>query len=144
LATLQPKYNLIHRDAESEVFPFCQQHQIGTLVYSPLERGLLGGLYRPGQTFEDSRARHPYFQGDAFRSLLEGLEKLRPLADGCGLTIAQFAIRWVLTHPGVTCAILGVKATRHLDAAPGAEGVLSQEVWHRAAEIMGEARSAVT
>ncbi len=139
LATLQPKYNLLHREVEKEIFPYCQEHNIGTLVYSPLERGLLGGLYTPGQTFADSRGKNPQFQGKRFESLLAGLEQLRPLAAECGLTIAQFTLRWVLTHPGVSCAILGVKAARHLDASPAADGVLPQDVWHRAAEIMQEA-----
>ena len=139
LATLQPKYNLLDREAEASVFPYCLEHQIGTLVYSPLERGLLGGHCHPGQEFMDSRARNPLFQGKRFEGLLKGIDQLRPLAEEVGLTVAQFALRWTLTHPAVTCAILGVKSARHLAAAPAAEDALPQDVWHLAARIMEKA-----
>lgn len=140
LATLQPKYNLLDRGVEKAVFPFCLEHGIGTLVYSPLERGLLGGLYTANQEFQDSRARSPLFQGKTFQAIRKGLEDLRALAHESGLTIAQFTVRWVLTHPAVTCAILGVKKPSHLEATAAAEGILPQDVWHRAAEIMEAAR----
>ncbi len=143
ISTLQPKYNLLHREAEQEALPYCMEQKIGTLIYSPLERGLLGGLYQPGQTFEDSRAQNPLFKGKAFEAMLHGIDRLRPLAEECGLTVAQFSVRWVLTHPGVTCAILGVKAPAHLTAAPAADGVLPQQIWHQAADIMAEAQAAL-
>lgn len=141
ISTLQPKYSLLSREIERQELPCCMEHRIGTLAYSPLARGLLSGNYQPGQAFSDQRANDPLFQGKTFTSILEGIEELRPLAMECGLTIAQFAIRWVLTHPGISVAIIGVKKAQHLDIAAAADGLLSQETWHRAAEIMADALS---
>jgi len=139
ISTLQPKYSLLARDIEKQELPCCMERNIGTLVYSPLARGLLGGHYRPGQVFTDQRKASPLFHGSGFEAVLEGIERLRPLADACGLSVAQFAVRWVLTHPGVTCAIVGIKNRRHLDITPAADSSLPQETWHAAAEIMSEA-----
>ncbi len=144
LSTLQPKYSLLARGIEKRELPFCMEHGIGTLVYSPLARGLLGGRYKPGQAFTDQRQREPLFRGAAFEAILRGVARLQPLADACGLTVAQFAIRWVLTHPGVTCAIVGIKNPGHLEIAPAADAGLPQEIWHQAAEIMEEAASEAT
>ncbi len=141
ISSLQPKYSLLSREIEKQELPCCMEHRIGTLVYSPLARGLLGGKYKSGQTFNDQRASEMLFQGPAFEAILEGVNELRLLAEASGLSVAQFAIRWVLTHPGVTSAIVGIKSRPHLDIASAADGVLSQEIWHRAAEIMENAKA---
>ncbi len=143
LACLQPKYNLLEREAEAQVLPYCLAERLAVIVYSPLCRGLLSGKYRRDQSFADSRAKHHYFQPPLFGRILDALDSLRPLAESHGLSIPQLAVRWVLTHPAVTCAIVGVKHSGHIAGiAPAADGILAPDEWHHAAGVLERARSA--
>lgn len=139
---LQPLYNLLDRDVEAHELPLCLEQRIGVIAYSPLARGLLAGRYNPDQQFDDHRAGAWRFKGRAFERLLAGIDKLRPLAEANGLTVAQFAVRWVLTHPAITSAIVGVKKPEHImSIAPAADGTLSIPEWHEAAAIIAEAQA---
>ncbi len=84
--SLQPQYNLFHREAEAELFPLCQEHGIGVVAYSPLASGLLGGRYTSDQTFEegDWRATHPDFTGEGLARNLVRVERLRAIAQRFG------------------------------------------------------------
>lgn len=140
IATLQPRYNLLHREAEARELPFCLEHGLGVLVYSPLERGLLIDRPRP-ERFGDHRDQDPWFQPASYERIRRGLAELRPIAERHGLTLPQLAVRWVLTHPAVTCAIVGIKSPEHLDGiTPAATGSLPSHDWHEAASIMARAR----
>ncbi|MCS7049769.1 MAG: aldo/keto reductase [Verrucomicrobiae bacterium] len=140
ISTLQPCYSLLRRDAEAREFPFCLEHGIGTLVYSPLERGLLTERPRP-ERFGDHRDNDPWFQRAVYDRIRQGVTELKPIAQRHGLSIAQLAVRWVLTHPAVTCAIVGIKSAEHLESIlPAADGVLPSADWHEAANVMGQAR----
>lgn len=142
IACLQPKYNLLEREAEAQVFPYCLAEGIAAIVYSPLCRGLLTGKYARDATFADSRAKLHFFQPPEFARILDALDSLRPLAERNGLTVAQLAIRWILTHPAVTCAIVGVKTREHIAGiAAAADGALAPDEWHRVAGVMERARS---
>jgi hypothetical protein len=141
--SLQPHYNLLFRDAEPHELPFCLENQIGVIPYSPLYRGLLAGKYGPNQRFEDHRGGLPLFTGKLFPSIVNALEELRPMAEEQGLSLAQFAVRWVLTHPAVTSAIVGIKQPEHITSiVAAADGTLPGAVWHKAAEILQKARNA--
>ncbi len=138
---LQPLYNLIDRAAEEHEFPLCLEERIGVITYSSLARGLLTGKYSPDQVFEDSRANNPRFKGEKFQKMLEAVNSLQPVADKYGITIPQLAVRWILTHPAVTSAIVGVKKPDHIESiAPAAEGVLSARDWWKAANVIAGAR----
>jgi aryl-alcohol dehydrogenase-like predicted oxidoreductase len=113
------------------------------IAYSPLYRGLLAGKHTPGKKLGDSRDGNPLFGAKALARLHEGLAELKPLADAEGLTLAQFAVRWVTTQPALTCAIVGVKRPEHLEGIVKAvEGALPQEAWHKAASVMAAAKKA--
>jgi aryl-alcohol dehydrogenase-like predicted oxidoreductase len=141
LASLQPHYNLLFREVEARELPYCLENRIGVIPYSTLYRGLLAGKYQRGQTFTDHRASLPLFQGQAFERVLEGLEQLKPFADELGLSIAQFSIRWLLTQPSITSALVGVKRPEHIEGiAAAAEDILPNDIWHRAAEVMAKAK----
>lgn len=149
IETLQPPYSLLNREIERHELPHCLGKRIGTLVFSPLFRGLLSGKYGKDDTFDDFRKSDPLFHGPGFHRILEGINELQPIAERHGLSIAQLAIRWVLTHPAVTCAILGVKKPEHIETIlPAAEDALPHADWHAAAGIMNkalrEARAAAT
>ncbi len=123
----QPPYSILTREAEREIFPVCEAHGFGAIVWSPLEGGWLAGRYRKGQAVpEDSRARNPTEFG-AFLAprfdmtaawaprRLDIIEELVHLADEVGVPLARYATAWVLRNPAVTSAIVGVREMRHLE-----------------------------
>ena len=139
---LQPPYSLLARGIEERELPHCLDQRIGVIAYSPLFRGLLTGKYQPDHQFGDSRAKAPYFTGKPFARLLEGIGELAPFAEKHGLTIPQLAIRWVLTHPALTSAIVGIKNADHVATiTKAAEAVLPVEDWHRAAAVIARAKA---
>lgn len=138
--TLQPKYSLLDRGPEAREFPFCLERKIGVLAYSPLERGLLSGRITTGSRFPDARARSERFSPASLKRLVPRLEKVARLADSLGLTLPQFAIRWLLTHPAVTVALIGTKKPEHVSTLTGAaDAMLPPAVWHEAAACVAGA-----
>ncbi len=141
VASLQPHYNLLAREVEDRELPYCLQHRIGVIPYSPLYRGLLTGKYARDHVFKDSRGEYDLYTGGAFPRMLEALDETAKIAEGLGLSMAQLAIRWVLTNPAVTSAIVGIKTPEHIESiVPAAEGTLPIPVWHRAGNILGKAK----
>ncbi|MGH3095646.1 MAG: aldo/keto reductase family protein [Streptosporangiales bacterium] len=108
----QPQYSMLWRVIEAEVMPTCEELGIGQIVWSPIAQGVLTGKYAPGgQHPAGSRASDTtsaYFMGNVLRDeILERVQRLRPLADKAGLTMAQLAIAWVLQRENVSAAIIG-------------------------------------
>ncbi len=132
LASLQPLYNLVARDIEEHELPWCLQHGVGVIPYSPLHRGLLTGKYSADQEFTDDRKNVKLFQGAAFRHMLSALDECKTAAEELGLTMPQLAIRWLLTHPAVTSPIVGIKTPEMVTSIVPAVGEpLPMEVWHK-------------
>jgi len=117
---LQPRYNLLDREAENDLFPYCMANRIGVMTYSSLQYGLLTGKFKGDETFDDVRAATPAFQGEAFRKNVEKVDQLRPIAQRLGKTVTQLALRAILEHPAVGCAIVGIKSPGHIEEAAGA------------------------
>ncbi|MEW6048293.1 MAG: aldo/keto reductase, partial [Bacillota bacterium] len=135
----QPPYSLLDRGIEGSVLPYCREHGIAVLVYSPLARGLLTGKFTQSATFPpgDSRAEEPRFQGEQLRRNLQKVEKLKVLAAELGKTVAQLAVRWVLDQPGVTVALWGARRPGQIAEAAGVAGwTLTPEVLQRIEAIM--------
>jgi aryl-alcohol dehydrogenase-like predicted oxidoreductase len=111
IASLQPPYSLIQRKIEAEILPFCRQNNIGVIVYSPLERGLLTGKVTPDRQFAkgDHRATHKYFTVENRKRVLAALEKVRPIAEKHKVSFAQLAINWTIHEPGITAALVGAR-----------------------------------
>ncbi len=111
LVSDQVPYSMVKRDIEKEVVPFCLQHQLSILAYSPLERGLLTGKMRPGHKFAegDHRAGLWYFRDENLRRTNEFLEKIKPLAEKKGATLGQLVLRWTVEQPGITVALAGAR-----------------------------------
>lgn len=132
----RPPYSILDRGIEREVLPVCERYGIGTMVWSPLAKGLLTGRYRKGQVPPDS-LRVKYFprQMSDERSL-EAIEQLIVLANEAGLSLTHMAMAFVIAHPGVTSAILGPRTMQHLDdVLAGADVRLSDDVLDRIDQI---------
>src|SRR5436853_1572729 len=133
----QPQYSLLHRVPEREVIPLCRTNGISQIVWSPLAQGALTGKYRPGQAPPaDSRAASAYMGSmmDRWRDddVLEAVERLRSIADGLGITMAQLALAWVLREDNVAAAIIGASRPEQVEENAGASGVELDESTLRA------------
>jgi len=140
IASLQPPYNLFRRGIETDILPFCREHGIGVIVYSPLAKGLLTGKFKGDETFpeNDVRRHNPQFHGEEFEKNAAMVERLRPIAEKYGKTRAQLAIRWILEQPGISAAIVGAKRPSQVEDNAGASGWrLSEEDMAEMAEIFG-------
>src|SRR3954469_1638996 len=111
LHSLQPPYSLIQRKIEKEILPFCREFNIGVIVYSPMERGLLAGAVPPDRVFppDDHRSKHKFFTVENRKRVMSGLEKIKPIADKHKASYAQTVINWTIHEPGITAAIVGAR-----------------------------------
>jgi aryl-alcohol dehydrogenase-like predicted oxidoreductase len=123
---VQPLYNIVNRDPEVELFPTCQEHGLGVMVYSPLARGVLAGKYLPGKEAPpdsragrgDQRIRNTELRDES----LEVAQQIKPLAERHGKTMTQFSLNWVVANPIVTAAIVGPRTMEHLEDNLGCLG----------------------
>jgi len=141
--TLQPPYNLFHREIEKEILPYAAAHDVGVLVYGPLAHGLLSGRLGPNPTFPpgDWRALSDDFHGEVFERNLSVVSGLQRFArDELGLSLGQLAVAWTLANPAVDVAIVGTRNPAHVDEALVAAFVdLDTDVMRRIEEIMRHA-----
>ena len=124
----QPQYSLLWRRPEREVFDLCRRNGISQIVYSPLAQGVLTGKYRPGERpGTDTRAASDEMGWAMGKFLsdrvLEGVERLRPIADGLGLTLAQLSLAWILREENVASAIVGASRPEQVEANASASGI---------------------
>jgi aryl-alcohol dehydrogenase-like predicted oxidoreductase len=139
----QPQYNMIWRVIESEVIPLCEQEGVGQVVFSPIAQGVLTGKYQPGSAPPPgSRATDPsgsgFIQNFLTEALLLRVQELRPLAEQAGLTLAQFAVAWVLQNPNVSAAIVGASRPEQVRENVKASGVrLDPDLMRRIDDVLG-------
>ena len=109
--SFQPPYSLFWRHVEKDTMSYCQANNVTILAYSPMAQGILTGKFGAQHRFEkgDHRAGHRLFQPDMLARVQQALEHLRPIAERQGVTLAQLALAWVISHPG-TCAIAGARS----------------------------------
>jgi aryl-alcohol dehydrogenase-like predicted oxidoreductase len=115
--SLQPRYNLLDRDVEAAILPYCERQGIGVLAHSPLAKGLLTGRYRAGHVFppDDERSQMKAFQGNEFQRVLTRTDALAGWAKARGHSMLDLAIAWVLSHPAVTVCLCGAKSPEQVD-----------------------------
>ena len=120
----QPPYDMLRRDAEEELLPYCAANDVGVIVYSPLHQGLLTGKVTMDRTFNegDKRSDRPWFQPNNRKRVLEFLDKVRPIAEAHGKTLAQLAVNWCLCQEGITCAIVGARRADQVEENAGGAG----------------------
>jgi len=125
----QPQYSMLWRVIESEVIPVSQREGIGQIVWSPVAQGVLTGKYLPGKKAPagsratDKRGGANMISRWMNNDVLEAVQRLKPIADGVGLTLSQLAIAWVLQNPNVSSAIIGASKPAQLKENVKASGV---------------------
>lgn len=123
LVSDQVPYSMIKREIEKETVPYCIDHHLSILAYSPLERGLLTGKMKPGHQFEegDHRVNLYYFKEENIKRTNSFLEKIKPLADDKNISLSQLVLRWTVEQKGIIVALAGARnaaqATQNAKAA---------------------------
>jgi len=122
--TLQPPFSAIRREAAADLLPWCAQNQVGVIVYSPMQSGLLSGNFSAERAAAlpaaDWRARHVEFTAPNLARNLELADALKPIAERHGTTVGAVAVAWTLAWPGVTGAIVGGRSPGQVDGWLGA------------------------
>lgn len=125
--TFQPQLNLLVRDALADTIPWCEQHGTAVIVYSPMRSGLLSGRFTAERAAalpdDDWRSSADDFQPPKLDANLAFVERMKPIAERLGITVAELAIAWTLAWPGVTGAIVGARTAAQVDGWIGAAGV---------------------
>jgi aryl-alcohol dehydrogenase-like predicted oxidoreductase len=140
LHTLQPPYNMFERDIESKTLPYVQDHNMTTISYGSLCRGLLSGKMSTNREFEgdDLRNNDPKFQQPRFKQYLNAVQELEQLAENrFGKSVLQLAIRWVLDQPGSGIALMGGRRPDQLNPVDGVENFkIDEQTMHDIDEIL--------
>jgi aryl-alcohol dehydrogenase-like predicted oxidoreductase len=145
LVSNQPQYSMLWRVIEAEVVPTCRELGIGQVVWSPVAQGVLTGKYRPGQAPpRGSRATDASGGADMIRrwlrdEVLEPVQRLRPIAEDAGLSMAALAVAWVLQNDNVSAAIIGASRPEQVTDNVKASGVgLGADAMARIDQIVGD------
>ena len=140
----QPQYSMLWRGPERDVIPASRELGISQIVWSPLAQGVLTGKYKPGEPPpEGTRATSASMGGCMDRAhdqeLLERVQRLRPIAEELGLSMAQLALVWVLREENVASAIIGASRPEQVEDNAGASGAqLDVEMQLQIDEILGD------
>ena len=117
--TLQPPYSLIDRDVESDVLPWCEEHDVGVIVYSPMASGMLTGRMTreriEGLPADDWRSKSDTFREPQLSRNLELVERLQRVAERHGVEPGAVAVAWTLRNPAVDGAITGFRRPDQVD-----------------------------
>ncbi|MGI8314121.1 aldo/keto reductase [Halobacillus mangrovi] len=138
--TLQPPYNLFEREIEDKTLPYTQEHDITTVSYGSLCRGMLSGKMSSDREFEgdDLRNNDPKFQQPRFKQYLNAVHELDQLAQNrYGKRVLHLALRWVLDQPGSGIALMGGRRPGQLDPVEEVEDFkIDEKTMHDIDEIL--------
>jgi len=137
----QPQYSLVWREPEEQVIPLSAENGISQIVWSPLGQGVLSGKYDPDKPPPPgTRATSDQMGGFISRlmqpELLRAVQQLKPIAEEAGLTLAQFALAWVLREPNVASAIIGASRPEQVLENAHASGVIVETHLFQQAEAI--------
>ena len=143
--SIQPRYNLLYREIETELLPYARANQLAVIVYNPIAGGLLSGKYRAGETPREGTRfalagagriyQHRYWDD----AQLAACEQLAKEAEARGVALTSVAVAWTLAQPGITSAIIGASRPDQLDATLAGATLtldaglskLCEEIWWR-------------
>jgi aryl-alcohol dehydrogenase-like predicted oxidoreductase len=136
VASLQPPYSMLRREAETELLPYCRSNGIGIIVYSPMQAGLLTGKFNKERVAalpeDDWRKTSSHFREPELSRNLRLVEGLKAIAARRGGSAAELAIAWVLRRPEVTAAIVGGRRPQQVEQTAAAAD------WELTAEEIAE------
>jgi len=121
--SVQPRYNLLYREIETELLPLCRAEGLGVLVYNPLAGGFLSGKYQRGESpregtrFTLGSAAQRYQDRYWHTAQFEAVERLRKETERRSLDVVGVALAWVLAQPGISSAIIGASRPDQLEAS---------------------------
>jgi len=113
--TVQVIYNVFDQSPEEELFPACQEHDVGVIVRVPFDEGALTGRIAPDTTFDEDDFRNDYFRGDRKEQVYE---RVQAIVSELGVTqdeVAEVALRYILSHPAVSTVIPGMRSVRNVE-----------------------------
>ncbi len=124
VASLQPPYSMLRREAETDLLPYCRANGIGVIVYSPMQAGLLAGKFSKERVAalpeDDWRKTSSHFKEPELSRNLALVEGLSDIAARRGRSAAELAIAWVLRRPEVTAAIVGGRRPEQVEETAAA------------------------
>lgn len=145
--SVQPRYNLLFREAERELFPLCAQENVAVIPYNPLAGGFLTGKHRPGPPTEGTRFtlgwggtryQERYWNDRMFRAV----DELRNIAHEAEVSLTQLAVSWVLANDVITSPIIGASRPEQLrDVVSAVTNPLDVDVVHRLNTLTTEFRT---
>jgi aryl-alcohol dehydrogenase-like predicted oxidoreductase len=122
--SLQPPYSMLRPEIEQDVLPYCLEHNIGVIPYSPMQSGLLTGKMTRERIASlpqgDWRRNNRFYQEPLVSKAFSLVERLRVIADRHGRTPGEVAIAWTLRHPAITATIVGARNPKQIDELIGA------------------------
>ena len=124
ISAVQPHYNMLQREVESDVLPWCIANNASAMCYWPLMKGLLAGKLSREHVFkpEDGRQKYPMFQGEEWQKNQDFVDELREIASETGKSVSQVVINWTIHQPGITVALCGAKRAYQIEESAGAMG----------------------
>ncbi len=124
ITSLQPPYSILSPEIEKDQLPYCRQHNIGVIVYSPMKSGMLTGAMTreriAAMPDDDFRKRTPTFQEPKLSRNLRLADCLKQIGARHGRTAGEVAVAWTLRDPVVTSAIVGMRSAKQVDGVIGA------------------------
>jgi aryl-alcohol dehydrogenase (NADP+) len=136
--TVQPRYNLLFRQFERDLFPLCRAENLATLCYNPLAGGLLTGKHRDlaspdtGTRFAAGKAAQMYKDRYWHEREFEAVARFTAMAKEAGIAAARLAVAWVLAQRGVTCAIIGAsRAAQLAESLASVETAIPQDLMEK-------------
>jgi myo-inositol catabolism protein IolS len=140
----QPRYSMLFRESEEELFPFLLEAGVGSMVYAPLAKGLLSGKYGPDHVFTvegDTRAGHRSFNAENMQAAHGVTERLKGWASDHDRSLVQLAVAWTQSHPAVTATICGAKSPEQIiETGAAGDWVLSSSDLKEVEALIGDVR----
>ncbi len=141
LISLQPPYSMFRRDIETDILPFCKEHNIGVIVYSPLQKGMLSGKFTAEKIAalpaDDVRHKDQNYKSPWLEINLKAIDALTQIAKHKKITMAQLATAWVIRNSEVTAAIAGARRKGQInETAPAADIILTKDEIEEIEEIL--------
>ena len=124
ISAVQLPYNILQREIEQDIVPWCREREISIMNYWPLMKGLLAGKIRRGHAFDpnDKRLGYDVFQGEAFERAQCLVDRIDAIAAETGKTVAQVVVNWTMQQSGITSVLCGAKRDWQIEETAGAMG----------------------